>query len=236
MTDPVKEVTFEELQAQSDNANLVRKIQQALVFLAPMDTELPTKMTGKEHKLRELQKGFFPIGMFTTDGINISTEAESEGVKAFGYGSDVRTDKKSESNTIKVTAFETLKKNLLQITLGMDLSDAEIDEEGELVFDRPQLPIGTQYRLLMIGRDGPANNQWLIGYLFPKVELESAPEEPWGSDALTAELSFKTLADPKAGFSRRVFLGGTALQKEAARNALGFKAKAAAGVVPGIGG
>lgn len=213
--------TFEELRAQSDNTNNVRKTLGALIFLAPLTSTLITTLTDVDGSVKALPDGYRSLGLFSRDGISFPRESESEPTEALGYMSPVREDISSISRQITATAYEVDNRMIREIADGIDLSGVTA-VNGEIAYDEPEVPVNRRWRLLAIGRD--INKRTGLDILranfYPQVELNSMPGEDWGTDALAQELAFTNYLDQDAGYARRRILAGPGLDPVA----LGYEA------------
>ncbi|MBS6101826.1 MAG: hypothetical protein KH751_04325 [Actinomyces sp.] len=215
--------TFAQLKAESDNRNLVRKTLQALAFLAPVSTGLPTALTDQAGALQELPEGYWPIGLVTPDGYSFTADTTKEEVDALGYSQPVRSDITKVAKSVEVTVLETLKRNVQGLIRGMDMSQIKAAASGEVTFDEPDMPAFGEYRLVIISQDGPADAEWLIGRGYPLVKISEIPEEVWNSsDATSVKLKFDVFPDPKLGTSCRHYIAGNAALKY--KDALGYSA------------
>jgi len=219
--------TFATIQQDSDNRNLVRKLQRAIAFIAPKSVDLPTTLFGTGGALVDLKAaGFLPVGLVTPDGYEFGRDVSKSDVSALGYASPVRSDVDSVARSVKMTALETGKKHMLELTYGTDLSaTTQATASGEIVFDEPDLPIGQEYRLLVIGSDGPAADNWILGRGYGLVKLASTDSQKWGtSDAVTQSYTFDVFTDDEIGTPVRHYIGGTGAVT--AKTDLGFTAGA----------
>ena len=91
---------------------------------------------------------------------------------------------------------ETLRKNLQELVYGVDLSSTTAAASGEIVFDEAPMPQFSEFRLVAVMADGPADNEWLLGRGFPRVKLASVPEEVWSSsDPVKFDLELDVFTD-----------------------------------------
>lgn len=217
---------FAEVKTAADSASLVRKILEAVVFLAPTTTALPASLTDAAGALVALPAGYWPLGLFTGEGLERTIEVEKEEVEAFGYALPVRTDITKAPSTLKVTPQEFGRKNLMEVIYGMDLStivQGGAATSGEIIFNEPPLPVLREYRFIMIGRDGTPDSEWLIGLGFGRVKLATLPNTKWAEgEPFTHELEFNVLVDEATGSPARHYIGGTAPKATAMRTKLGF--------------
>ncbi|WP_336715335.1 hypothetical protein [Arthrobacter sp. USHLN218] len=220
--------TFQTLQTESDSRNLVRKIQKAVAFIAPTSVELPEALTGPDSQPIDLKAaGFLPVGLVSPDGYTFSREIEKEDVDALGYASPVRSDITRVPRTVSFTALEKGKKHMLELAYGTDLSAVTQATNGEIVIDEPDLPVGSEYRLIVVGADGPAANQWILGKGYGSVKLSGTGEETWGQEgAVSTQYTFDVFTDDEIGVPVRHYFGGTGAK--ASSDVLGFTQAAGA--------
>lgn len=205
-------VTFDETQAGSDNRGLIRKIQKALGFLAPTTVDLPDSLFEVGGGLIDLKTlGFLPVGMVTPDGYKFGRDVEKEDIDALGYASPVRSDVTKVTRSVTMTLLESGRKHIQELKFGTDLTTKTQDPvTGEVVFDEPDLPVGQEYRLLVLGSDGPTANNWILGRGYGLVKLASTGEEAWGqSGAVQSEITLDVFTDDAVGGPVRHYSGGT---------------------------
>lgn len=214
--------TFATLQADADERGLVRKIQKAIAFIAPMSVALPTAITGSDSLPIDLKAlGFLPIGLVTPDGYTFSREIESEDIDALGYASAIRSDTTRVPRTVSFTALEKGRKHMLELTKGTSLAGVTQAASGEIVIDEPDLPLDSEWRLLIVGSDGPAAKNWILGKGYGSVKLSATGEETWGREgAVTEQLTFNVFTDDTVGVPVREYYAGTGAKASA--TILGF--------------
>lgn len=218
--------TFDTLRQESDDRTLIRKVQKSIIMLRLGVDSLPTSLfatTGGG--LADFKAdGWLPAGMVTTDGIEFGRDITEEEVQALGYSGAARVDVTEVARSVTFTPLETGRKHMLELTYGTDLSAITQDPTtGEIVFDEPEMPINPEYQMLVLGVDGPAANQWLLGRAYGAVKLSSTDSQKWASsDPVTTPLTMKVLTDSTTGAPLRHFLGGTGALK--AKSILGFTA------------
>lgn len=208
--------TFDEIQAGADERGLIRKIQKAVGFLAPLSVALPSTLFEAGGSLVDLNTGgFLPVGIVTPDGWKFSREIEKEDVDALGYASPVRSDTVKVTRSVSMTLLESGRRHIQELKYGTKLDTATQNAAtGEVVFDEPDLPIGEEYRLIVVGADGPADNLWIMGRGYGLVKLAATGEEAWGkSGALQSEISLDVFTDDEIGGPVRHYMGGTGAVK-----------------------
>lgn len=216
--------TFEEIRQGADNRKLVRKIQKAYAFLLPTTAPLPTSLytTGSLTDFNATP-GAISLGIVTPDGWNFSREIEKEDIDGLGYASPVRSDITRVPRAVTVTAIESGRKEIQELKYGTVITETQALATGEIVFDEPDLPASKEYRLIVVGQDGPADEEWIMGKGFPAVKLTGTGEEVWGSEgAVSQELTFDVFADDETGTPVRHYLAGTGAVKY--KDVLGYTA------------
>jgi hypothetical protein len=216
--------TFATLQAEADERSLIRKVQRLIICIAPTTVELPDALTGADSQpINLITAGYLPVGLVTPDGFVYNREIEKEDVEAMGYASPVRSDIIKAPRSVTFTTLEKGRKHMRELTLGTDLSGVTQAANGEVVIREQDLPIGQEYRLVVVGDDGPAANNWVLGMGFGLVKLSSAGGETWGREgALTQELTFDVFTDDEVGVPVVHYMGGTGAKASA--ELLGFTA------------
>lgn len=208
--------TFDTLRQDADERVLIRKVQKAVGFIAPTSVSLPASLFDGGGALIDLKAaGWLPIGMVTPDGWEFGRDVSSEDVTAFGYAGPVRSDTTEVARTVSVAALETGRRHMLELAYGTDLSAiTQSGATGEVIFDEPDLPISKDYRLLIIGSDGPAADNWIIGRGYGLVTLDTTDSQTWGtSDPLSQSFSFKVFTDDAIGTPVKHYMGGTGAVK-----------------------
>ena len=217
--------TFATIQQEADNRALVRKVQKAVAFIAPTSVELPESLFDVGGALVDLKAlGYLPVGLVTPDGYEFGRDVSKSDVSALGYASPIRSDVEPVARSVTMTALETGKKHMLELTYGTDLTAVtQAVASGEIVFEEPDLPVGQEYRLLIIGSDGPAAENWILGRGYGSVKLASTDSQTWGtSDAVQQAYTFDVFTDAEIGTPVRHYLGGTGAVTH--KTALGFTA------------
>lgn len=204
--------TFAELQNQADERKLVRKIQKAVALIAPRDVELPESLFAGPGQLRDLHAaGWLPLGIVTPDGYTFGRDVETEDIDGLGYASPVRTDITRVPRSITTTLIESGRKHVQELIYGTDLSTATMDPTtGEVVFDEPDMPANREYRLLVLGQDGPADEEWVLGKGYGTVSLAAGGGNAWGQEgAVSTEITLNVYSDDELGTPVRHYMGGT---------------------------
>lgn len=217
--------TFDTLRQEADDRTLIRKIQKAIILLRVSTEPLPTTLFGTGGSLIDFKsEGWLPVGMITPDGIEFGRDVTEEDVQALGYSSAQRTDVTEVARSLTFTGLEHGRKHMLELSYGTDLSAVTQNQSnGEIVFDEPEMPINKEYQALVLGSDGPADNQWLLGRAYGAVKLSNTDSQKWASsDPLTTPITMKVMTDAETGVPLRHFMGGTGALK--AKTTLGFTA------------
>lgn len=217
------DTTFAAVKTAADNPTLVRKILEAVAFLAPETGAVITALTGATGALQTIPTDYLPVGLVTPDGYTFGGDTNTGNVDAMGYTAPVRTDIESQTRTVQFTALETWKRNLAELRYGMDLSAVTqaTTTSGEITFDHPARPLQRYYRLLVIGKDGSGTGEWFRGKWFPRVSVTSFPEEVWSATTPDqAQIQLSTYVDDVIGTGERDFIAGPAAK--AAATELGY--------------
>ena len=215
--------SIEALKKKYNKAKNVRKALNVLAFFAPMTVALPDAITEAGGAIKEIPADWEPLGLFTTDGGEISPDVTVDDVEALGYAEPIRSDLTKAGKTVKLAILELNRKETLSLIHGVDLSQVKANKTtGEVVFDEPLLPVLREVRLLVISADGPADDEWLMGWGFPRVKFSSLPTSTLnGTDPIKGELEFKTFSDEDLGTSCRHYLGGSGMLRH--RDITGFE-------------
>ena len=214
--------TFDTLRQEFDSRALVRKIQKALAVLLPTSVDLPESLFAADGSLLDLKAlGGLPVGIVSPDGYTFTREVSTENITAFGYSSAVRSDPTEVTRSVSFTALESAKRHMLELKYGQDLSGVKQSATGEIVFDEVEMPVGQEYRLLVIGSDGPASENWILGKGYGLVKLASTGDETWGQEgAVQQEYTLDVFTDGAIGSPVRHYIGGTGALKH--KELLGF--------------
>lgn len=208
--------TFDTIRQGTDERALVRKIQKAIAFLAPTTVALPTTLFVDAGNLVDLKAvGWLPVGLVTPDGYEFGRDINKEDVTALGYASTIRSDVTEVARSVTMTPLETGRKHMLELIYGTSLTGVtQSSATGEVIFDEPDLPVGSEYRLLIIGSDGPAAENWILGRGYGSVKLASTDSQTWGSgDAVQQPLTFDVFTDSAVGAPVKHYFGGTGAVK-----------------------
>lgn len=200
--------TFAELKTQADSPTQVRKVLEAVAFLAPEDAAEITSLTDATGKLVALPAQYVPVGIVTRDGYTFGGDTTTEPVDALGYAQPIREDITGYTRTVSFTAYEVFRKAVLELAYAMDLSAVTQALSGEVTFNRPALPAQRFYRLIVIGKDGSGDTEIYRAKFFPRVSLTSVPEEAWNTSALSFQITLSTYVDDALGTGEREFIAG----------------------------
>lgn len=216
--------TIEALKKKHNKSKNVRKALNVLAFVAPLTAAVPDTLTDAGGALKEIPAEWTPLGIFTTDGGEITPDVSVDDVDGLGYAEPVRSDLTKATKTIKLNIFELFRKEMLSLTHGIDLSQVKANATtGEVVFDDPLLPAIPEKRLMIIAADGPADEEWLMGWCFTRAKLVSMPTVSLkATDPIVGDLEFKAFADEAVGTACRNYYGGSAAIKH--RDITGFAA------------
>lgn len=214
--------TLATLQAQAEETDLVRKVQRVLIVMAPMSVDMPEELTDAESLPIDLMAADFkPVGLITPDGFTFTPEFESEGTSAMGHAAPIRSDVMSATRKVSFTTLEKGRRHMHELVHGADYSSVQPTAGGEIIMPVPELPIGTEYRLIAVGDDGPAEANWILGWSFGRTKLSSVGPETWGQEgALQREITLDVFVDEEIGVPVKEHIGGTGALKHIEK--LGF--------------
>lgn len=108
------------------NITIGRPKSGGAIFWAPLGTTLPTSADA------ELDEAFVNLGYVTEDGVTISTEEESDTIKAWGP-EDVIVVQTSYGKTVNLALMETARKSVLDFVYGED--NVTENADGSLEWD-----------------------------------------------------------------------------------------------------
>lgn len=211
--------TFSELKNTADTPSLVRKALEGVVFMRrkTASTELPESILGTDKQPIDLvAAGFWPVGVMSTDGITWGREVEKAEVEAWGYADFVRTDIIKAPKTVQFAPMETDRRELMEIIYGMDLSAIAPGANGEVVFDEPSIPSGSEYEGVFLVRDGSVAEPYFRGMGLPRMKFSEMDEEVWqAEDPRQYSITFDIFTDDALGTPARHYIGGAAFDAAA---------------------
>ena len=217
--------TVSEQMQQLDNRKLIRKVQRAIAVLGtPGVTTLPESLYAGGSLIDLKSEGWRPVGIVNSDGFSYSAEREKDEISGLGYSNFVRTDVLRMPRQCTFTPLQSFQRHMTELTQGVDLSAVTQDATtGEVVYDEPELPVDKEYPLLIIGEDGPADENWVMGLGFGTVKIASTAETVWGGEgAVSTQISVDIFTDEATGTPVRRYFGGTGALKH--KDELGFAA------------
>lgn len=192
-------------------AELIRKVQAAAVFLGTPAATVPTTFTGTEQStLTALPVEYTPVGLVTKDDAYAwSRSVDMAETTSHGVVTPTRRDITSNVSSLAFTAQET-SKAVLQAYHNLDLSAVTPDATtGEVAFSDP-VSAQTRYpRLIAIGRDGLGANAIYIIRVMPRAILSEPGDQTWSdADALGYPMTFTATPDSTLGYAIRYHFGG----------------------------
>lgn len=214
--------TFSEIQQGADRRSLIRKAQRAVAFLAPTSVAVPDTITDATGLPVALPTGWLPVGIVTPDGYTFASNVDKDEIDALGYASFVRSDIVKVARTVQFTSLERFRKHMLELQYGMDLSAVEQAlANGEISFEEPDMPIGAEWRLIVLADDGPVANNWVFGKCYPNVKLADVGDEKWAkTGGIEQEYTLDVFTDEVLGYPVKHYIAGTGAK--AAATDLGF--------------
>lgn len=199
---------FADLKQQSDKANQIRKILEGLAFWLPSSVAVPAAMTDATKQLLALPAGAVPLGIVTKDGYKFTAEATKDETEGFGYSEALRTDVTKMPRSLEFTMLQNLRRPILELVYGLDLTGKVAGANGEVTFDELPTPAYKEGRVLIIGRDGVGSSEILESRCYTRVKPSDPPEETWGEGATTLPMKFDVMTDYTTGTPCRHWIGG----------------------------
>lgn len=206
--------TFAMMKDTADSPELVRRALQGVGFLAPATEPIPSTLLDTDGSLKALTANWWPIGVMGTDGFVFSANIDKVDTEAWGYSAPVRSDITKAPKQIKVTPLERYRRQILELSMGLDLSAVAATKTttiNEVKFDEPALPASNEYRFFCLFMDGTPSNPFYRAKAFTLVKLADLGDEKWSTDddATGQEITLDVLNGAE-GFPVRHYMGGKA--------------------------
>lgn len=196
---------------QEKKTQLIRKIQAASVFVAPIATAVPAAFTsGASADLTALPVAWEDIGLVTKDdAYSWSREVSMAETTSHGFVDPTRRDIVSNVSSLAFTAQET-KMRTLAMYHNLDLAGVTAAATtGEFTFNDPLNP-GTRYhRIIAIGQDGAGTGTIYVIRVLPRAILSEPGEQTWSDEnELVYPMTLTATPDTTLGYSIRYVFGG----------------------------
>ncbi len=192
-------------------AELIRKVQAAAVFVGPLSAEVPTAFTeGANADLTALTAGYKPIGLVTKDdAYTWNRETDMAETTSHGRVDPTRRDVTSNVSSLQFSAQETNLTNL-ELYHNVDLSGVTPTAvTGEVSFADPLSPATLRRRLISIGRDGIGTQAIYLVRVMPMAMMSEPGEQTWSDEGeLLYPMTFTATPDDTLGYSVRYHFGG----------------------------
>lgn len=196
---------------KSANADLVRKILDAAVVVAPMSAAVPTSFTSTTSAaLQSLPTDYQAAGFVQKDqGYSWTRETEMSEVTAHGSVEPIRRDINSDTSGFSMTMLES-SRLALELFHNVDLSAVTpTATTGELGFSRAAQPSTTYRRVIAIGQDGVGADAIYLIRILPRAMVSEVGEQAWSdTDGLVYPITFSATVDPVLGYSFREVWAG----------------------------
>lgn len=207
------------------NADLIRKVLEAAVLVAPMTSTIPTAFTsGATAALQTLPVGYKSIGWVTKDdAYTWSRDTEMSETTSHGSTQPTRRDITSDVTGLQMTAQET-SKLVLELSNNVDLTGVVPTAiTGELAFNRSVAPVTRYFRLIAIGVDGAGADTFYTIKILPRAMISEYGEATWSDEnELVYPLTWSATPDPVLGYAYREVLAGPGAKSRLV--AMGFPA------------
>jgi hypothetical protein len=192
-------------------AELIRKVQAAAVFVGPLSSTIPTAFTtGATADLTALTAGYKPIGLVTKDdAYTWNRETDMAETTSHGRVDPTRRDVTSNVSSLSFSAQETNITNL-ELYHNVDLSTVTPTAvTGEVSFADPLAPASIRRRLISIGRDGIGTNAIYLIRVMPMAMMSEPGEQTWSDEGeLVYPMTFTATPDDELGYAIRYHFGG----------------------------
>jgi hypothetical protein len=212
------------------DASLIRKVLRMAVFVAPYETTTAiTSLVDGTNQL-VIPDNYESVGVLHKENaLSVTPSLTVSEVSGYGYGQTLRRDVTSRTNAVAFTMLET-KRRTFELYFGVDLSGITASSvasgKNELVFDEPDRPDATYWRLLTIGVDGDGPNTLYMADFYPRTTLaEVAPLASSETDPRQYGVTMGTDVDTALGTAHRQFIAGPGLST-ADISAMGFSRSA----------
>ena len=193
------------------HTELIRKIQQASVFVAPIATAIPAAFTtGATADLTALPAAWKDVGVVTkSDAYTWSRSVNMAETTSHGFVDPTRRDITSNVTSLQFTAQE-LSKVVLEQYHNVDLSAVTSTvTTNEFTFSDPLAPATRFSRIIAIGQDGAGTNAIFIIRIIPRAIMTAPGDQSWSDDnELTFPMEFSAVPDTVLGYSMRYVFGG----------------------------
>lgn len=215
--------TYDEL--REVRGSLIRKALGGVIFVAPMDADIPEKFfQDKNGTFADLKAlGYQCVGHLAKgDGITFGRETEQSEVESFGEADPTRIDITKDSNSATFKCQET-NKTVLEMYYNKDLSDIKVDPDtGEISFVNDAQPDARYRRVIYVAKDGNGDQAKFIIRVMPRATVSEVQEDQWSNEAeLAYGMTMKATRDEDYGYSVRYVYGGPGMQN--LYEAMGFE-------------
>lgn len=191
-------------------ASLIRKAKGGFIVTADMSVAVPEKIMETKTTLIDFHTlGFEALGYLSkSDGVNFAREVETSETESFGAQEATRVDITSDSTSASFVCQET-NKSVLELYHNVTLDAANIDENGELIFENEKTPETTYRRYIYVSQDGSGDDAIYMAKVMPRGTITDPQEQAWSNeDALAYGMSVSATADEDLGFAVRHHFGG----------------------------
>ncbi|MDG3012457.1 Ig-like domain-containing protein [Rhodococcus sp. D2-41] len=189
-------VTYASLVDKNDNLVIVPR--QLAVLVAPYSTPIPAALTDATG-LVGLPAGWSKAGQISREKAELAMDGKTDSIQ--GYGSMVprRVIKTEESMQFNFSSQE-LKKLNYELFFGQDLSDVQVDGNGEWRAYKSAAADIMYYSVILIGRDGGGALEVFPYWIFPKMSASSSGSVSLEmAKALEFPISLNAYEDPTFG-------------------------------------
>ena len=197
---------------QQKKTELIRKMTDGSVFVAPLTSQPITTLTDPTDKLlAALPAGYEDVGYINDDGAKFSRDVNQSDITSWGATEPTRSDITSDVTTLQIAMQET-KKTTIGLYSGADMSEITADPtSGEVQIEKPAAPTAQFYRVLALGVDLTDAGELYVARFLPRAKVDDFDDQAFQSsddEALLWSVTFKSFVDSTLGYSEKWMFGG----------------------------
>lgn len=196
---------------QEKKTELIRKMTDGSVFVAPSTADAITSLTDTDKLLKTLPADYEDIGFTTDDGAQFSRDVTTSEITSWGRVEPTRSDITSDTTTLQIAMQET-KKATIGLYTGADMSAVTADATtGEVGIEKPASPRVRFQRVLALGVDLTDSGELYVARFLPRAKVDDYDDQAFQSsddEALLWSVTFKSFIDSTLGYSEKWLFGG----------------------------
>jgi hypothetical protein len=196
---------------QEKKTELIRKMTDGSVFVAPFTADAITTLTDTDKLLKTLPADYEDIGFTTDDGAQFGRDVTTSEITSWGRVEPTRSDITSDTTTLQIAMQET-KKATIGLYTGADLTAVTADATtGEVGIEKPASPRVRFHRVLALGVDLTDSGELYVARFLPRAKVDDYDDQAFQSsddEALLWSVTFKSFIDDTLGYSEKWLFGG----------------------------